>query len=517
MPGTTPTTGGIDEPPAEPLDTPVLDAPDQAGPARRFSLGGRTLRQVAARGTIINAVFLTALSGLGLVRGFVLAHFLTREDYGLWGVLVISLGTLLWLKQVGVGDKYIQQDEADQELAFQKAFTLEAMFMGAFIVLMAAAVPLVVLVYGESELLWPGFVIVAILPALALQAPLWVFYRQMRFVRQRALQAVDPIVGFIAAVGLAAAGAGYWAIIIGVLAGAWAAAIVAVAASPYRLRFRYDRGTLRSYASFSWPLVIASGSGLIVAQASILASEKHLGLAGAGAIALAATVSQFTDRVDQVVTGTLYPAICAVRDRSELLLESFVKSNRLALMWAFPFGVGLALFAPDLVEFGIGERWEPAVIVIQAFGLGAAINHIGFNWDAYFRARGETRPIAVVAFTSMVAFLIAALPLLFIDGLRGYAIGVAAQTVVGVSMRAFFLRRLFAGFAILRHAARAIAPTLPAAAVILGLRVLESGERTGAIALGELVAYGLVTAAATWAFERELLREAVGYVRARPA
>ena len=41
----------------------------------------------------------------------------------------------------------------------------------------------------------------------------------------------------------------------------------------------------------------------------------------------------------------MYPAICAVQDRLELLRESFVKSNRLALMWAMPFGVGIALFA----------------------------------------------------------------------------------------------------------------------------------------------------------------------------
>ena len=54
-------------------------------------------------------------------------------------------------------------------------------------------------------------------------------------------------------------------------------------------------------------------------------------------IALAATIQSFTDSADQLVTGALYPAICAVRDRTGLLHESFVKSNRLALMWAVPF------------------------------------------------------------------------------------------------------------------------------------------------------------------------------------
>ena len=66
------------------------------------------LRRLTARGTLVNGVFLAFLSLLNLVRSFILAHELTREDYGIWGVILISLGTLLWLKQAGIGDKYIQ-------------------------------------------------------------------------------------------------------------------------------------------------------------------------------------------------------------------------------------------------------------------------------------------------------------------------------------------------------------------------------------------------------------------------
>jgi hypothetical protein len=71
----------------------------------RFVLRGLTLRQLAARGTLVNGAFLAGVALLGLVRGFVLARFVTAEEYGVWGVLLISLGTLLWLKQAGIGDK----------------------------------------------------------------------------------------------------------------------------------------------------------------------------------------------------------------------------------------------------------------------------------------------------------------------------------------------------------------------------------------------------------------------------
>jgi hypothetical protein len=47
-------------------------------------------------------------------------------------------------------------------------------------------------------------------------------------------------------------------------------------------------------------------------------------------------------------------------------------------------------------------------------------------------------------------------------------------------------------------------------------RALESGPRTEGRALGELAIYAVVTAAATAVLERDLLREARGYL-VRPA
>jgi O-antigen/teichoic acid export membrane protein len=264
--------------------------------------------------------------------------------------------------------------------------------------------------------------------------------------------------------------------------------------------------------AFSWPLFVAGASSVVIAQSAVIAANSHLGIAAIGVVTLAATITGFTDRVDQLVTGTLYPAICAVKDNAALLYESFVKSNRLALMWAVPFGVGVTLFCSDVVTFGIGHRWKPAVDVLQIYGLAAALNHVGFNWTAYFRARAETRPIATASFAAMGAFLIVGIPLIFVAGLRGFAIGIAIQGIVHVAFRAYYLQRLFHGFAFVRHAMRAFAPTLPAAAAVIALRAIEPGTRTLELAFGELVVYLLVTVLATWYLESTLLREAASYV-----
>jgi O-antigen/teichoic acid export membrane protein len=386
------------------------------------------LRRIAARGTLINGMFDVALTGLGLVRGLVVAAFLTREEYGVFGVLAATLATLLWLKQVGVGDKYIQQDDDDQERAFQTAFTLELALSAIFFVVVLAAVPVMALVYGEPSLLAPGLVVSLAVIGAALQTPIWPYYRSMDFFRQRMLQAVDPLVGLVLTIGLAAAGLGYWALVTGVVAGAFAGAAVAVWKSPYRLRLRWTPGALREYASFSWPLLAASASGVIIAQSATFVSELELGLAGVGAVALASSVVATTGRVDQVVTNTLYPAICRIVDRRDALAEAFLKSNRLALIFGLPFGVGLALFAEALITDVLGERWLPALGLLQVFALIAAADQLGFNWSAFYRAVGRTRPMAIVNVTMAVVFCAVALPLLLSEGLRGLAIGMAVTT-----------------------------------------------------------------------------------------
>jgi O-antigen/teichoic acid export membrane protein len=487
-----------------------------AGPSG-VALGHRTMRQHVARGALVNGAFLTLVSGLAMLKGLIVAGFLTRSEYGVWGILIITFGTLIWLRDVGVGDKYIQQDEDDQEAAFQKAFTLELIVTGAFALLLLTAVPVMSLAYGRSDLIGPGLVLVGAVVLGVLTTPVWVFYRRMDFVRQRLLQSIDPVVAFAVTVALAVAGVGYWSLVLGAAAGAATGGVVAAIASPYRLRLRYDRGTARQYVGFSWPIVAESGAGIVIAQGSVVAGNATLGAAGVGAIALSSSISMFTDRVDGIVTATLYPAICRLRDRVDLLLEVFVKSNRLALMWGIPFGTALTLFADDLVRFGLGEEWQPAVALLQVFGVAAAAGHLGFNWTAFYRARGETRPLAIVAVMTMLSFLVVAVPLLATEGLDGFAWGVAAMTAVAIAGRTYFVTRLFPGFSLARHALRAAAPTIPAVLAVLAARALEDGERTLGVSLAELGLYVLVTLAATAAFERKLLLEVVGYLRSAGA
>ena len=403
--------------------------------ARFEEIGPGSLRRRAARGTVINSVWLVALAGLSVLRGIIAAALLGAHDYGIYGLLTIVFGTLGALGAVGFDDKYVNQDHPDQEAAFEIAFTLQTLLCCLFAVIGLITLPLFASLYGEQEILLPGIALTLTFPLLALHTPMWVFYRRMDFLKQRILQSYELVVAFVVTIALAAAGVGVWSLVIGGIAGSLVSAFVAVRASPYKLRFRWERGALHEYSSFSWPLWLGSVSGVLTGQALVTTAARALGAAAVGAIALSTTISGYTKRVDDVVTQTLYPAICAVKDRTDLLFESFSKSNRLALLWGFPAGIGLALFASDIIHRVFGEDWNRAIPVLQVIGVTAAVDQIGFNWTAFARARSETRPLAVGAVVTGVVVVATGIPLVLSEGLRGYAIAIAAGTAALMVVR----------------------------------------------------------------------------------
>jgi lipopolysaccharide exporter len=473
------------------------------------------MRSRAARGVLVTSAFMIGLQTLGFLKSFVIAGFLTKSEFGVWGVLVVALGTLSFLKDVGIADKFVQQDEPDQRLAFQVAFTVESIANAGLTLLLLLALPVYAVIYGHTEIVLPGLVLIAAVPAQSFKAVVWIHYREMNYGRQRTLQAVDPVVSFVATIALAAAGLGYWSLVLGFVIGIWAGSAVAAAVSPYPFKFVARRGQLREYFDFSWPLLVSNATTILIPQVTMIVGTRKLGLEGAGIIGLAATVAQYADKVDEVITETLYPAICRVKDRLDLLHEAFVKSNRLDLMWGVPFGVSVALFAPDVVSFGIGERWRPAVGLIQALGLISAANHFGYNWTAFLRARGDTRSIAKGVQIVVAVYLAATVPLLLAFGLTGFATGMGLATLVSLAVRAHFMSRLLPGYSLVRQALRAVVPTVPAVALTLGARALEPSPRTLGEAIGELVLYLGVTVVATLVVERPLISEAWGYLRGR--
>jgi O-antigen/teichoic acid export membrane protein len=486
------------------------------GAEERFAFPRKELRPRTARGAVLNAAFLGGGEGLALVQGLIVTALLGPRAIGLYGIVTTTAMTIVQLRRVGIDEAFVQQSQERQEEEFQRAFTLELVIGLVFSASIAALAPAVVAAYGDGRLL-PLTLAVAYLPtAFALQAPQWVFFRRMDFLRLRTLQFLIPSVTFAVTVPLAAAWGSVWSLVIGPFAGNAVAVAAAVIVSPYRLRLRFDRDARRRYLRFSWPIFTNAAAMLLVLQGQVLAFDLHGGLAAAGFITLAATLTRYADRADLIVTTTIYPAICAVQDRLATLEELFVKSNRLTMMWSLPFCVLLVLFAPDLVHFVLGHRWEGAAALLQGLAGAAALQQLGYNWFSFYRARGQSWPQAVESAVMVAAFVGLAVPGLVLWGTGGFVAGRLAVSLAILGVRRLYVSRLFEAVSLPALGARAAAPVGGAALAVAVVRIaLWGSDRTAAQTALEVVLFLAATAGLTWALERPLLRELAAYLRWR--
>jgi O-antigen/teichoic acid export membrane protein len=470
------------------------------------------LRARTVYGVLINALFMGGAEALVLAQGLIVTVLLGPQSIGLYGIVTTTAITVAALRRVGIDEAFVQQRESDQEAEFRRAFTLELIVGVAFSLVLIAAAPVVAILYGNSRLLWLTIAVAYLPTAFALQAPTWVFFRQMDFLRVRTLQVLVPVITFCVTVPLAALGAGVWSLVIGPAVGNTVAVLAGIAVSPYRLSLQFDRQARDRYFRFSWPVFVAAASVLLVQQGQMLAFTLHGGLLDAGYITLAVTLTRYADRADQIIATTIYPAICVVRDQIGTLREMFETSNRVALMWVLPFCAGFILFAPDLVEFGLGHKWRPAVPLLQGLAGAAAIQQLGYNWFSFYRARGDSSRQAVEAVVTTVAFLGLAVPALFVWGTWGFIGGRLAGALLVLAVRRHYVRRLL-GVELLALAWRGAVPVAIGVLAVLGLRLLVwTGSRTLVQALAEVVVFLAIIAAVTWSTEHRLVRDLAGQV-----
>ena len=212
------------------------------------------------------------------------------------------------------------------------------------------------------------------------------------------------------------------------------------------------------------------------------------GLAAAGWITLAATLTRYADRADQILATTIYPAIVRVRDRADVLEELFAKANRLTLMWAFPFGAGLALFGADLIVFVLGDEWRGAIVLLGGHGGGGRAAAGGLQLVRVLP--GARRVVAAGGRVGGVRRRRSpslAVPGALLGGSWGFVAGRVGCTVCVLAVRRVYVRRLLPGVRLWALALRAAVPVALASAPVLALRLaLWGGERTLAQALVEL-------------------------------
>src|SRR5919108_2380066 len=179
----------------------------------RSSSAGGSLRAVTARGGALNAAFLSGAEGLVLLQGLLATALLGPSQIGLYGIVTTTAMTIVALRRVGIDEAFVAQAAEDEEAEFQRAFTVELAIGLAGALLIAVLAPVLAALYDDDRLLALTLAVAYLPVAFALQAPQWIFFKRMDYVRLRVLQAIVPLGTVFVTVPLLLAGVEVWALV----------------------------------------------------------------------------------------------------------------------------------------------------------------------------------------------------------------------------------------------------------------------------------------------------------------
>src|SRR4051794_33420197 len=133
------------------------------------------LRRRTVRGAAITAVFIVGIDAIVAAQGLVVTRLLGPKTIGLYGLVAVTVNTVLTLKRVGIDEAFVQQETDDPETEFQHAFTLELALSTALALVLVVLAPVLAVAYGEPDLLALTLASAYLPLAFALLAPLWIF------------------------------------------------------------------------------------------------------------------------------------------------------------------------------------------------------------------------------------------------------------------------------------------------------------------------------------------------------
>ncbi|MGH9967624.1 MAG: lipopolysaccharide biosynthesis protein [Pyrinomonadaceae bacterium] len=408
-----------------------------------------------------------------LVVTAVLARQLFPEDFGLIALTLLTVNVISYFQDMGLSAALVQRPEVESDhLSTTFWLNLSAgLLLGAAGIVLA---PLVATIFREPRL---TSVLIAALIILPINGLGWTSYallqRRLAFKEIAVIEWTSTLLSGVVAIVLALSGAGVWALIAQNVVGAIVSSSGRLLAAGWLPNLSFNMGRAKELFSFS-----SGALGYFVVNHGMRNIDNAivggvLGTAALGYYSLAYNLILMPGMtVCGLVGRVMFPALSSVQKDLSRFRRAYLRMARTVALITFPLILGLGATAPIFIRTIYGDRWAPAVPIVQILIVVGFFEAIAI-WGPAAWALGRTKTTVVLAGISLLVMIIA-----FAIGVRWGLAGVA-WAYVFISPIVFVLPHLWTNRLMeLRFGKflRAVAPPFCAAG-IMGLVIVVMTTR----------------------------------------
>lgn len=354
------------------------------------------LAQRAIRGMAWAYIVFFASKAVTFIVTAILARLLGVDDFGLLAFAVVLLMFFEATRDFGINDALIYNSEREEETANT------AFWMGLGIGLLQYAIifmlaPLAMRLPQEGGAP-PDPVIVDVLRVIGLIFVInalgnthdGLLQKSLQFRKRYTPEFIAAVIKGIVSIVLALWLRNVWALVLGNMTGAFVRMVYKWYLMPFRPKFSFSWERAKSLWSFGSYVLLFSILSIALDQADQAVIGFLIGLTQLGFYSIAVKIPEMViANFSLVLTRILFPIFAKMKNDLQRLTDSFLATTQYTCFVTIPAGVGMAAIAPELVVVVFGEKWIPAIGLLQVLALLGAGTTIPWAAGDMFKAAGR--------------------------------------------------------------------------------------------------------------------------------
>jgi lipopolysaccharide exporter len=347
---------------------------------------------------------------LSTARLIILARLLAPEDFGLMGIILLTMATINMFTQTGFQDALVQKRK-DIASYLNAAWTLGIVRGLLLFALLYFGAPYVASFFNRpdaADLLRVAAVSLVVVAVTNIGTVY--FVKELDFRKQFTLEIIGTLVGTVLAVWFALQYRNVWALVIGRLSGDITRCLLSYVMQPYKPGISFDIAKAKDLWGFGkhvFGIKILHFFGLYGDDAFV---GKVLGAVALGFYQMAYRIaSMVATEFGDLIGKVAFPAYSKLQDNAVKLRGGYFKSIQVISLFVFPITGGIIVLAPEFTRIILGEKWLPMAPAMQILSLLGLLKCM--QRGPVFKSLGRPDISKMVAFWRLVIIIITIYPL----------------------------------------------------------------------------------------------------------
>lgn len=327
---------------------------------------------------------------MAILIGILFLKYLSKEDYGIVGLLSIFTAIAQTLQEGGFTAALINRGKEEKK-DYNAFFWFSTLLSIIFYILLFFSAPAIASFYEEPDLTLIARVLFIVLPVNAITfAPLTMMARRL-MIKERAI--IDIISIFISGtigVVMAIGGYAYWALVTQTIVNVLIRAILVWFFSPFRPSFSFDFSPIKEMFPFSVKLILSSITNQIQGNIYSILLGKFYSKTEVGIYSQGGKWANMGSSVLNGMVGSVgQPMFATIQNDKTRQLQVMRKMIRFVAFTTFPVLLGIAFIGREFITV-INEEWLPCVPILQICCVGSIYGIFAHLYNQLIMSHGKS-------------------------------------------------------------------------------------------------------------------------------